>query len=101
MGYHVVNIPWWHWNRLKVRRTRIEYVRMSRYLALMDPRALMKNSSVDLSKGEAGSYAGEYMFKREIPKAHWSWAKPKEARPEIGTMFTEPYMVEPTKRFLD
>lgn len=27
MGYKVVNIPHWHWNKLKVRKTRIEYVR--------------------------------------------------------------------------
>ena len=40
MGYRVVQVPYWQWNRIKHRKQRIEYIRMSRYYALKDLREL-------------------------------------------------------------
>ncbi|CAD7933702.1 unnamed protein product [Amoebophrya sp. A25] len=74
MGYRVINIPYWHWNKLQLRKTRIEYLRMSRYLALMDPRG--RDGLL-----QERSYVGEFFGPRDVPKTPMGWFKPKEARP--------------------
>merc|ERR1712113_296851 len=38
MGYRVIQVPHWQWNKIKHRRQRIEYIRMSRYYAIKDRR---------------------------------------------------------------
>eukprot|EP00922_Rhytidocystis_sp_ex-Travisia-forbesii_P029571 GHVS01043251.1.p1 GENE.GHVS01043251.1~~GHVS01043251.1.p1 ORF type:complete len:350 (-),score=17.63 GHVS01043251.1:48-1097(-) len=38
MGYGVVQCQYWQWSKLKPKRSRIEYIRMSRYYALRDRR---------------------------------------------------------------
>ena len=74
MGYRVVNIPHWHWNKLKLRKTRIEYIRMSRYLALKDTRNL-----VDKTAGEGSFFLSEYHYDKERPRQPWAWHRPKES----------------------
>ncbi|CAD7933732.1 unnamed protein product [Amoebophrya sp. A120] len=99
--FSVINIPYWHWNKLKLRKTRIEYLRMSRYLALMDPRLRriatvddennMNTSGTAIQQGPQFSlpatgnnflYSGErFGGKRDVPNNAFSWFKAKEARP--------------------
>lgn len=38
MGYKLATTAWWQWSRMRAQRTRIEFVRMSRYYALKDRR---------------------------------------------------------------
>ncbi|KAL8275897.1 hypothetical protein Esti_000159 [Eimeria stiedai] len=38
LGIQVAHCAYWQWNKMKARRTRIEFVRMSRYYALQDRR---------------------------------------------------------------
>ena len=69
MGYKVVHIPHWHWSRLSNKKTRADYCRMSRFLAVCDAR----ESVADTSRFGGSLYEGEYFFKKEQPKKPWSW----------------------------
>ncbi|CAE7337766.1 unnamed protein product, partial [Symbiodinium sp. KB8] len=66
MGYRVIQVPHWHWNKIKHRRQRIEYIRMSRYYALKDLRELAPRDAPvrDLAENEL-DYLGEYFFKKD------------------------------------
>ncbi|CAE6929108.1 unnamed protein product [Symbiodinium natans] len=78
MGYRVVQVPHWHWNKIKHRRQRIEYIRMSRYYALKDRRELAPRDAPvsDLAENEL-DYLGEYFFKKDMPSSPWSWFQPR------------------------
>jgi len=78
MGYRVIQVPHWHWNKIKHRRQRIEYIRMSRYYALKDLRELAPRDAPvrDLAENEL-DYLGEYFFKKDRPSSPWSWFQPR------------------------
>jgi len=79
MGFRVVQIPHWQWNKLNRKRQRIEYLRMSRYYAIKDVRE-RRPRSIDPDDPKAGSeldFLGEYFFRKEMPSASWSWFQPR------------------------
>ncbi|CAK9037990.1 unnamed protein product [Durusdinium trenchii] len=78
MGYRVVQVPHWQWNRIKHRRQRMEYIRMSRYYALKDRRewAPRDEELQDVAVNEL-DYLGEYFFRKEMPNTHWAWFQPR------------------------
>jgi len=77
-GYRVVQIPHWQWNKIKHRKQRSEYLRMSRYYAIKDSRELSPRDEVpkDVALNEF-DYLGEYFFKKERPSSSWSWFQPR------------------------
>ena len=91
MGYHVVQVPHWHWNRIKHRRQRIEYIRMSRYYALKDRRELSPrdDQAQDVAVNEL-DFLGEYFFRKDQPQTHWAWFQPRydasKRLPQTGTL---------------
>jgi len=78
MGYKIVQIPHWQWNKIKHRKQRSEYLRMSRYYAIKDSRELLPRDEVpqDVALNEF-DYLGEYFFKKERPSSSWSWFQPR------------------------
>lgn len=78
MGYRVIQVPHWQWNKVKHKRQRAEYLRMSRYYALKDSRELRPRDEVpeDTALGEF-DFLGEYFFRKEMPSTHWSWFQPR------------------------
>lgn len=78
MGYRIVQIPHWQWNKIKHRKQRSEYLRMSRYYAIKDSRELSPRDEApeDVALNEF-DYLGEYFFKKERPSSSWSWFQPR------------------------
>jgi len=66
MGYRVTQIPHWHWGKIRHRKQRIEYIRMSRYYAIKDRR--------EYSLRDA-EFLGEYFFRKERPVQAFAWAQ--------------------------
>ena len=87
MGYSVVQVPYWHWLRMKHKKIRQDYCRTSRYLALKDVRELRARSEsgmgadptkfraqdLALNSGSSFDYHGEIFLKKDQPKRSWSW----------------------------
>lgn len=69
MGYRVVQVPYWHWNKLRLKRTRMEYLRMSRYYAIKDRREYSMRDE---------EFLGEYFFRKERPSQSFAWSIHKE-----------------------
>eukprot|EP00397_Hematodinium_sp_SG-2012_P047776 GEMP01054475.1.p1 GENE.GEMP01054475.1~~GEMP01054475.1.p1 ORF type:complete len:430 (+),score=49.90 GEMP01054475.1:28-1290(+) len=69
MGYRVVQIPYWHWNKLRIRRTRMEYIRMSRYYAIKDRREYSLRDE---------EFLGEYFFRKDRPITPFAWSIHKD-----------------------
>eukprot|EP00392_Amoebophrya_sp_AT5.2_P019385 g20193.t1 len=81
MGYRVIDVPYWHWNKLRLRKPRIEYLRMSRHLALFDPRnqfLAAAGGSRHINRGL--EYVGERFGEKDVPNNAFAWFKPREAR---------------------
>lgn len=86
MGYSVIDIPYWHWKRMRNRKVRSEYCRTSRHLAMHDIREHTHSclaTSRDPTEYNAKSSAvlqsvflGETVFKKEQPRKSWSWHRP-------------------------
>jgi len=78
MGYRVVQIPTWQWVRVKHKRARMEYLRMSRYYAIKDRREWVPRDDepVDVAVNQF-DHLGEYFFKKERPSSAWSWFSPQ------------------------
>jgi len=78
MGYRVVQVPHWQWNRIKHRRQRVEYLRMSRYYAIKDRREFAPRDEPpqDVATSEF-DHLGEYFFRKEQPSSAWSWFQPQ------------------------
>jgi len=78
MGYRVVQIPHWQWNRIMHRKQRVEYLKMSRYYAIKDRRELEPRDAepADVATNQL-DYLGEYFFRKEMPSSHWSWHQPR------------------------
>jgi len=78
MGYRVVQVPHWQWNKIRHRRQRIEYMRMSRYYAIKDRREFGPRDEPhdDLAVSQL-DHLGEYFFKKQRPSSHWSWFAPR------------------------
>lgn len=78
MGYRVVQVPHWQWNKILHRRQRAEYLRMSRYYAIKDRRELAPRSDApeDIAVNEF-DHLGEYFFRKERPSSAWSWFQPR------------------------
>jgi hypothetical protein len=78
MGYRVVQIPHWQWNKLHRLRQRTEYIRMSRYYAIKDRREISLRDEVpgDVAVSDM-DYMGEYFFRKESPSSSWSWFSPR------------------------
>lgn len=57
MGYRVVQVPHWHWNKIRHRKQRIEYIRMSRYYALKDRREMVPRDE-EVQERDAGRAQG-------------------------------------------
>lgn len=78
MGYRVVQIPHWQWNKVRHKKQRTEYIRMSRYYAIKDRR---EHAPRDEAPNDVASnqfdYLGEYFFRKERPSASWSWFQPR------------------------
>ena len=93
MGYTVIDIPYWHWNRMRNRKVRSEYCRSSRHISLTDgrekliqplmscrdPTLFRINESPLLS-----AYTGSIIFKKEQPKKSWSWHSPIERATRVS-----------------
>ncbi|CAE7753875.1 unnamed protein product, partial [Symbiodinium pilosum] len=78
MGYRVIQVPHWHWNKIKHKRQRIEYIRMSRYYALKDRRELApRDAPVRDPAVNEFDYLGEYFYRKDMPSSHWSWFQPR------------------------
>eukprot|EP00929_Paragymnodinium_shiwhaense_P095780 TRINITY_DN5705_c0_g1_i1.p1 TRINITY_DN5705_c0_g1~~TRINITY_DN5705_c0_g1_i1.p1 ORF type:complete len:551 (+),score=99.64 TRINITY_DN5705_c0_g1_i1:123-1775(+) len=78
MGYRVVQVPHWQWIKIRHKRQRSEYIRMSRYYAIKDRREFSpREDSVDDIGENEFEHLGEYFFKKELPSKHWSWFSPK------------------------
>jgi hypothetical protein len=84
MGYNIVQVPYWHWERLRNRSARLEYSKMCRHIAFGDCRerigaiSLGETPTVFDSVGAAlktkgNEFVGENFFKKESPKRPWSW----------------------------
>ena len=55
----VVQVPHWHWNKIRHKKQRTEYIRMSRYYALKDRRELVpRDEDVQALRGKMQRYAG-------------------------------------------
>lgn len=88
MGYRVVELPFFHWQRLRNRSARQDYLRMSRHTVLADARERRDTLYHDWqspvsfdSSNASGSFQnreflGESFFKKESPKRSWSWSSP-------------------------
>lgn len=78
MGFRVVQVPHWQWSRIKHRRQRAEYIRMSRYYAIKDRREFVARDEPpeDVAVNEF-DYLGEYFFRKDRPMSHWSWFQPR------------------------
>jgi len=78
MGYKVVQVPHWQWNRIQHRRQRMEYIRMSRYYAVKDRRELAPRDAAtqDVAVNDL-DFLGEYFFRKDMPLASWSWFSPR------------------------
>jgi len=78
MGYRVVQIPHWQWNKVRHKRQRLEYVRMSRYYAIKDRREFSPSDepSEDVVSS-AFDNLGEYFFRKDRPSAPFSWFQPR------------------------
>lgn len=93
MGYRVVQVPHWQWNKIKHRRQRSEYLRMSRYYAIKDRREIAPRDEApeDVAVNEL-DHLGEYFFRKEMPASSWSWFQPRyDARrrlPQTGAALT-------------
>jgi len=78
MGFRVVQVPHWQWNKIRHKRQRMEYLRMSRYYAIKDRRDF---SPRDEEVGDPATnnldFLGEYYFRKERPSASWSWFQPR------------------------
>eukprot|EP00438_Fugacium_kawagutii_P016252 Skav226615 [mRNA] locus=scaffold2041:222073:223294:- [translate_table: standard] len=95
MGYRVVQVPHWHWNKIRHRKQRIEYIRMSRYYALKDRREMVpRDEELQELQGAAGreefwalevqdvavnelDFLGEYFFRKDMPQTHFAWFQPR------------------------
>lgn len=78
MGYRVVQIPHWQWNKVRMIKQRIEYVRMSRYYAIKDRREFgPRDEAPTDTASNVFDYLGEYFFRKERPAASWSWFQPR------------------------
>jgi len=95
MGYKIIQLPYWHWQRIKMRRARIEYMRQTRYRTTRDkreekPREL-SDQSTDPTKFDAEAaayeYVGETFFKPQQLKRPWVWKSHRPgALPTILTL---------------
>jgi len=78
MGYRVVQIPHWQWNKVRRNKQRIEYIRMSRYYAIKDRREYTPRDEAPAdTASNVFDYLGEYFFRKERPAASWSWFQPR------------------------
>eukprot|EP00435_Cladocopium_sp_Y103_P012027 s2526_g3.t1 len=78
MGYRVVQVPHWHWNKIRHKRQRTEYIRMSRYYALKDRREMVPRDEEvqDVAVNEL-DFMGEYFFRKDMPQTHFAWFQPR------------------------
>ena len=85
MGYSVVQIPYWHWDRLRNRKARVEYLKMSRHIVLVDSRERENLNGFHLSpiafdasnaalRLQTDQFLGDLAFRKEAPKRSWSWS---------------------------
>lgn len=78
MGYRVVQIPHWQWNKIKHKTQRTEYLRMSRYYAIKDRRELgPRDEAPEDVASNVFDHLGEYFFRKEAPGANWAWFQPR------------------------
>lgn len=78
MGYRVIQVPHWQWNKIKHRKQRAEYLRMARYYAIKDSRELVPRDEVPTDVAlNSFDYLGEYFFRKERPSSAWSWFQPR------------------------
>lgn len=78
MGYKVVQVPHWQWNKIKHKKQRMEYIRMSRYYAIKDRRELAPRDDKpqDVAVNDF-DFLGEYFVRKDMPLASFSWFQPR------------------------
>lgn len=78
MGYRVVQVPHWQWNKIRHKRQRLEYVRMSRYYAIKDRREFEPRDAEpsDIATTIFDNY-GESFFRKDQPGTRWAWFQPR------------------------
>jgi hypothetical protein len=90
MGYTVIQVPFWQWDKMSNKKLRSEYCRTSRHHALSDIRetTLLQSRSDNQDPAEFNAvnaakqikeswlYHGENVHKKQIPKQQWCWHKP-------------------------
>lgn len=85
MGYKLVHVPYWHWNRITNQKSRREYCRMNRFTVVEECRSASVTSARGTNPAEldvqgfVGDVSspfksmGETFLRKEQPKNSWSW----------------------------
>jgi hypothetical protein len=82
MGYSVVSVPYWQWESVRNRKSRLDYCLSSRYAANSgSPHAAFEGGRPDSFDAKTMSvpstrsqvYAGESFLKKSRPKNSWAW----------------------------
>jgi hypothetical protein len=85
MGYQVIHIPYWQWDKMRNAKLQKDYCRTSRFLALSDLRE--KNvlhadprkftlSEISTTSAAIGGFHNEEIYRKQQPKQAWVWNKP-------------------------
>ena len=81
MGYRFVQLPYWHWQRITLKKARVGYMKQARFQAVNDKRETkpreLSDQSIDPTKFDAEAAAfdhcGETFLKLEQLRRPWSW----------------------------
>ncbi len=90
MGYTVINIPYWQWANIRNSKTRGDYCRTNRFLALRDVRIQSPGIQAELDVNpvlfnartgasispDFNNNQGETFFKKGAPRQAWVWNRP-------------------------
>ena len=94
MGYKFVQLPYWHWQRITLKKSRIAYMKQARFQAVKDKREMRPRELTDQSidpttfdaEAAAFDYCGETFMKLEQLKRPWSWSRHRPG--ELPTILT-------------
>ena len=87
MGYEVIHIPYWHWERITTPQSRRDYCKMSSFLAqsgsVLAPHSACLGGQLDsfdvsrltAAETQQSAYHGERFLRKEAPHNPWSWHK--------------------------
>jgi hypothetical protein len=85
MGYKIIQIPYWQWEKMRNGKLKKDYCRTSRFLAISDIRGNISSNgdprelkSLDIltTRTDLGGYHNENVYNKQQPKQAWVWNKP-------------------------